>query len=76
MGRDGTGTFTQSGGTNATNLYLGYNAGDRGTYVLSGTSQLSSFNQYVGYSGTGTLTQSGGAIRRTTSMSDIRERGP
>ena len=60
VGRNGTGTFTQSGGTNGANLYLGYNAGDSGSYVLSGTSQLLSFNQYVGYSGTGNLTQSGG----------------
>ena len=44
----------------ATNLYLGYNAGDSGTYNLSGVAQLSASNEYVGYSGTGNFTQSGG----------------
>ena len=43
VGNGGTGTFTQSGGTNSINgfLYLGYNAGDKGTYNLSGNGQLS-----------------------------------
>ena len=57
VGYSGTGTFTQSGGTNGTSsLYLGYNAGGSGTYNLSGLSGLSSAQfQYVGYSGTGTV---------------------
>ena len=51
VGMGGTGVFTQSGGTN-TNLppnnsgytgylYLGYNAGDSGTYNLGGTGAVS-----------------------------------
>ena len=64
VGYSGTGTFTQSGGTNNYlygPLYLGYNAGSSGTYILSGSGQVSANNnEYVGYSGTGTFTQSGG----------------
>ncbi len=59
-----SGTFTQSGGTNSigTNgeLYLGYNAGDSGAYLLGGSGVLSAFDVLVGYWGTGTFTQSGG----------------
>lgn len=72
VGKNGSGIFTHSAGTNVipTCLYLGYNAGDNGTYKLSGTSQLrgyfpnqsgSSFVEYIGYSGTGTFEQTGGA---------------
>ena len=62
VGFSGTGSFTQSGGTNSissNSFYLGYNAGSSGTYSLSG-GQLSASYEYVGYSGTGTFTQSGG----------------
>ena len=62
-GSGGTGTFTQSGGINGIGnyLYLGNNAGDSGTYKLSGgSSQLFASAEYVGFSGTGTFTQSGG----------------
>ena len=71
VGMGGTGVFTQSGGTN-TNLppnnsgytgylYLGYNAGDSGTYNLGGTGSISAMNtEYVGYSGSGNFNQSGG----------------
>ena len=57
VGYSGSGTFTQSGGTNSVGsyggqLYLGYNAGDAGTYNLSGSASLTSFGgEYVGYSG-------------------------
>ena len=45
----GTGSFTQSGGTNATsNLYLGFYSSSSGTYGLSGAGQLSAPNEYVG----------------------------
>ena len=39
----GSGSFTQSGGTNSVGptLYLGYNAGSSGTYNLSGSGLLS-----------------------------------
>ena len=66
VGNGGTGSFTQSGGNNSIgyysgSLYLGNNAGDRGTYNLGGNGQLTAATEYVGYSGTGTFTQSGGA---------------
>ena len=52
VGSSGTGTFTQSGGTNNIGsgcLYLGYNAGSSGSYTLSGSGLLSAANEYVGY---------------------------
>ena len=71
IGYSGTGTFTQSGGSNAAtyNFYLGYNATDSGTYNLSGgtLSSPSGYstnavgNEFIGYSGTGSFTQSGGS---------------
>ena len=61
VGYSGTGTFTQSGGTNSTSyLYLGNNAGSSGTYNLRGSGLLSTYSEYVGSSGTGTFRQSGG----------------
>ena len=56
------GRSRRSGGTNSIGnaLYLGNNAGDSGTYNLSGSGQVSAYYEYVGYSGTGTFTQSGG----------------
>ncbi|MGO9113049.1 MAG: hypothetical protein ACLP9L_27775 [Thermoguttaceae bacterium] len=66
VGYSGTGTFTQSGGTNNINgyynnsLYLGNKAASSGTYNLTGSGQLSAGTACVGYSGTGTFTQSGG----------------
>ena len=63
VGYSGTGTFTQSGGSNTvvgSGLYLGYNAGDAGTYTLSGAGLLWATDEYVGNSGTGTFIQSGG----------------
>ena len=66
---DGTGSFTQSGGTNiiASALYVSDSVpGSIGAYSLGGNSQLSASSEYVGYAGTGTFTQSGG----TNSISD------
>ena len=63
VGYSGTGTFTQTGGTNSTyygDLYLGYNTGSSGLYALSGTGQLSAQYEAVGQSGTGIFTQTGG----------------
>ena len=50
VGNGGTGTFTQTGGYNgiASALYLGTNAGDSGTYSLSGSGQVSAYGEYVG----------------------------
>ncbi len=62
VGCSGTGTFTQSGGTNTSinSLYLGYRAGDNGTYNLSGVGLLNGNSEYVGYCGAGGFMQSGG----------------
>ena len=63
VGSGGTGLFTQSGGVNniTNGFFLGFNAGDRGTYNLSGSGWLlSGLDEDVGYSGTGSFTQSGG----------------
>jgi len=62
VGYSGTGSFAQSGGTNSASntLFLGYNAGDSGTYNLSDSGLLSAGLECIGYSGTGSFTQSGG----------------
>ncbi len=62
VGRYGTGTFTQTGGTNSitNNFYLGYYSGSSGTYSLSGTGQLSAASEYIGRYDTGQFTQAGG----------------
>jgi hypothetical protein len=63
-GSNGVGCINQSAGDNTIpgQLYLGYNAGDTGTYAFSGTSDLSvAGNVYVGYSGSGIFNQSGSA---------------
>ena len=61
VGYSGTGSFTQSGGTNTLGLlYLGYNAGACGSYSLGGTAWLKAGYEYVGGSGTGSFTQSAG----------------
>jgi autotransporter-associated beta strand protein len=63
VGSSGIGAFAQSGGTNSTGYYryLGYNAGDRGTYTLTGIGLLhTGYYEYLGYSGAGIFTQSGG----------------
>jgi autotransporter-associated beta strand protein len=62
VGNGGSGTFTQSGGTSNVSYFfaLGEQAGNSGTYLLSGNSQLSARLLYIGDLGSGTLTQSGG----------------
>ena len=66
VGDFGAGTFSQSGGlsnlgnSSGGGLYLGYNAGDAGTYVLSGSATLAAYSETVGNFGTGTFTQPGG----------------
>lgn len=68
IGYNGTGTFTQTGGTNGTTelipsigqLYLGYNTGSTGTYNLSGGQLSYLFSEFIGYSGNGSFNQSGG----------------
>jgi autotransporter-associated beta strand protein len=66
----GTGTFTQSGGTNSTyTLYLGYNSTGKGTYNLNaGTLSGYGLAEYIGNSGSGTLNQSGGTNNPSDGM--------
>ena len=67
VGNLGTGTFTQSAGTNAvsSNLYLGNTAGAGGTYNLGGSGQLSvSGSEYVGYFGRGAFAHQVGGSRK------------
>ncbi len=59
IGYNGTGTFTQSGGTNAGRLFLGENSGSSGTYNLSDGQLLTPY-EYIGFSGSGTFNQTGG----------------
>ncbi len=66
VGYSGTGTFTQSGGTNTTGggfgeICVGTNTGSIGMYNLGGNGQVSAFQEIVGVSGTGNFTQSGGS---------------
>ena len=65
VGYSGTGSFTQSGGTNSTAniLFLGFNGRANGTYILSGSSVLATAGELVGLSGVGSFTQSGGITR-------------
>ncbi len=62
IGLSGTGSFTQSGTSGALTgyMYVGYNAGDIGTYNLGGNAQLSAATELIGVNGTGSFTQSGG----------------
>ena len=65
VGYGGAGSITESSGSNSMTyyydgLFLGYNSTASGAYNLSGSGQVVTHNQYVGYSGKGTFTQSGG----------------
>ena len=65
LGNTGTGTFTQSGGTNSIGsyLYLGSNSPSSagiGSYFLSGSGALAADQEFVGNYGSGTFSQSGG----------------
>jgi len=64
----GTGTFSHTAGTNTINanafgsFFVGYNADATGTYNLSGTGELLSYeDEYIGYSGDGYFNQTGGS---------------
>jgi Passenger-associated-transport-repeat len=59
VGYSGTGIFTQTAGTNILSwcLFLGYNSSSSGTYILSGTGQLSAVSECVD---AGTFTHTGG----------------
>jgi autotransporter-associated beta strand protein len=63
VGFSGTGTFTQSGGTNSVSGYilLGCDSTGRGTYNLSDSGVVSVGNwEGIGCAGTGSFTQAGG----------------
>ncbi|MGD0767930.1 MAG: hypothetical protein ABSB42_07005 [Tepidisphaeraceae bacterium] len=62
VGNSGTGTFTQSGGTNTAgaNLFLGFSSGSVGQYTLSAGSLSVASDESVAFGGAGTFTQSGG----------------
>ena len=62
MGYSGSGSFTQSSGTNTIVgcLYVGNSAGSNGNYNLGGSGYLTASYLYLGNSGTGSFTQSGG----------------
>jgi autotransporter-associated beta strand protein len=76
VGCSGSGTFTQSGGTNSCggincDFYLGYGTGSVGVYNLSGSGSLFVPDENVGDVGTGTFTQTGG----TNSISYLLDMG-
>ena len=60
LGADGSGQFTQSGGTNTVSngLQIGYN--ETGTYNLGGNALLSALYETVDYESTGIFNQTGG----------------
>ncbi len=64
VGYNGTGTLTQTGGSNsAGTAYLGYNSGSNGSVSISGNATFTTVQDLiVGESGTGLLTQSGGNV--------------
>ena len=70
IGYSGIGAFTQTGGQNTcANLYLGYSAGDVGSYSLSGTGSLSvSGNEYIGNGGSGSFIQTAGTNAVSTGL--------
>ncbi len=63
IGINGSGIHTQSLGTNTVQNYLilGKNVGSNGSYILSGTGNLTANNEAVGLFGNGTFTQTGGS---------------
>ena len=73
IGVSGTGTFTQTAGTNTISnmLSVGYNSGQSGTYSLSGTGQLSAIGEIVGDFGVGTFTQTDGLNSSTSGSLDL-----
>ena len=62
LGVEGTGTFTQSGGTHTVygTLDLGDNSGSKGAYTLSGGTLGLTGSENIGVAGHGTFTQSSG----------------
>ncbi len=69
IGNSGTGTFTQTGGTNtvAQTLTLGDQSGASGSYTLSNTGSLAAGEEIIGNLGSGSFTQTGGTNTDTSS---------
>ena len=68
IGYWGTGTFTQTGGTNtlSSDVRMGHGPGSVGRYELSGTGELRVRDElYVGDEGKGTFVQTGGSVEMT-----------
>ncbi len=68
IGYSGSGSFNQTGGTNSPGLalYLGYKAGDYGTYLLSNSGLLTGAGEEIGWNGSGSFAQSGGTNSATS----------
>ncbi|MCK4659452.1 MAG: hypothetical protein KAV82_08010 [Phycisphaerae bacterium] len=68
IGGEGSGTFTQNGGTNdvtgdvGIGRYPGSSPDSAGTYTLSGNADLHAGRLIVGWTGSGIFTQTGGAV--------------
>ena len=76
VGYSGTGTFTQSAGTNTAygNFYLGYNSAPAERTTSTARAHCPRLTQYVGYSGAGTFTQSAGtnSVRTSSTWATTR----
>ena len=66
VGNSESGSFTQSGGTNAVLHALPRIRRRNGTYNLSGSGLLTATQEYIGSSGNGSFAQSGGTNPVTT----------
>jgi hypothetical protein len=73
VGYLGSGTFNQSGGFNTlagndSTLYISYESGSTGAYLLSGGTLSNLQSEYIGYSDAGTFNQSGGTNTLTNNL--------
>ena len=69
----GSGSFTQSGGTNSVAasqslFYIGTGVNSNGSYTLSGSGLLSTRTEFIGFQGTGSFSQSGGTNQISTAL--------
>lgn len=67
IGLSGTGSFTQSAGSNTLTLdmVMGFTSAALGTYTMSGGTFSTGGSQYIGYSATGSGGQSGGTFNQS-----------
>jgi T5SS/PEP-CTERM-associated repeat protein len=73
IGLSGTGSFTQSGGSNSLTLdmVVGFTSGALGTYTMNGGTFTTGGTQYIGYSATGSGGQSGGTFNHSGGMNTV-----